>query len=310
MMKIRNHLINITIAGLLLICLPSLALSRIEERKEVTYNLNKDGKVYLENVSGDISISSWNKNRIRINAVKKARAGFNLNDASIDIHQYDDSNIRILTRRDERSDRFGESNVSVYYELIIPDKAQVRIKTVSGDVVAVNVGGAVNITTVSGDIEVLTVDNGIKCKTISGDIDLGDITGNAEIETISGEIFIDNINGSVAANTVSGDIRLEALSDADEIILETTSGEVYADSELRLGGLYEIDTISGDIEMIMPSGSNFELNAKSTSGHVETDFLLTVTGKINRKKLQGVVGKGGSHLNISTFSGDIEIKKR
>jgi DUF4097 and DUF4098 domain-containing protein YvlB len=290
--------------------IPSHALSRVEERKEVTYNLNKDGKVYLENVAGDILVSSWDRNRIRINAIKKAGSGFALNDASIDIHQYDDSSIRILTRRDDRLERFGRSNVSINYELILPEKAQIRIKTDSGDVDAVNVGGFINVITVSGEIDIVTARNGIKCKTTIGNIDLRDITGNTEIETVSGKVIIDNIKGSVSANTVSGDIKLEALSDAEEVMLETTSGKIYADSELRQGAVYEIDSISGDIEMLMPSGSKFELNAKSDRGNVETDFLLMVTGIINRKRLQGVVGKGGAHINISTFSGDIEIKKR
>lgn len=309
-MNVLKHLIKISIICVILFCLPSFALSLVEERKEVTYNLNKDGKVYLENVAGNISVSTWEKNRIRIKAVKRARSGFDLDDASIDIHQYDDNSIRILTRHEGRLEQIGPPNVIIFYELILPDKAHIRIKTDRGDVDSVNVGGFINISTVSGEINVVTAENGIKCKTISGDIDLRDIKGKAEIETISGKIMIDTIKGSVAANTVGGNIRIEALSDAEEVMLETTSGKIYANSEFSPGGLYEIDTISGDIEILMPSDANFELDATSARGYVETDFLLMVTGKINRKGLQGVVGNGGSYINISSYSGDIMIKKR
>ena len=309
-MNVRKYFIYLTIILAILFSYPSRAFTSAEERKEVTYKLNRDGKVYLENIAGNISVTSWNKDRIRIHAIKKARREMDLDDVSIDIHQYDNGNIRIITRHEKTFSFFNSTGASVDYEILLPEKAQIKIKTISGNVNVKEIGGFLNISTVSGEIDVIIARNGIKCSSVSGDIDLRDTTGNAELKTVSGDMSVANIKGSVVAKTVSGDIEIGELLNAEEVVLDTTSGDVDLTSEINTGGVYEIDTFSGDIRLILPSGSNFKLNVKTSSGNLDTDFSLMMQGNIGRKRLQGVVGRGGAYINISTFSGDIQIKKR
>ena len=45
------------------------------------------------------------------------------------------------------------------------------------------------------------------------------------------------------------------------------------------------------------------------NGDIETDFPLTVTGKISRRKLEGTIGGGGRLLELSTVNGGIELRK-
>jgi DUF4097 and DUF4098 domain-containing protein YvlB len=308
-MKKSEHIIVLLAILTMVICLPSLGFSLTEERTVETYPLESTGKVYLENISGDITVSNWDKNEIEITATKRARREKDLDDATIHIHQTDD-NIRIITRHDREFNLFRSSSVSVYYEIIVPAKASVRVKSISGDIEVRKIGGVLNVETVSGEIRVRVAENDVRCKSTSGDIDLEYIHGDAELESISGEISIQKNEGSVEAGTVSGDIELQAFSYAEEIEVSSTSGDIELQGELSPGGIYRLESFSGDSKVVIPSGSDFEFSAKTFSGSIDCDFELKTSGKLDPKDIRGTIGKGGASFNVSSFSGNIRIMKR
>jgi DUF4097 and DUF4098 domain-containing protein YvlB len=273
-----------------LLCIPSLRFAEADDKIERTITLDRNGKVYLEVKSGDIAVNSWDKNEIKIIAHKNA---------DIDIN-HTEENIRIVVNRPQLS----------HFELFIPDKAQLRVETATGKVKVREIGGFVDIRTASGDIEVVTAKNGVKCKTVSGDIHIEKITGNADLKTTSGKITVEDIKGSVKADTVSGNIEIEAFSRAEEMEIESISGNIKLHGELSPGSIYEINSHSGNIGISIPSDSNFELRVETFSGSIHCDFEIKISGKIDHKKVQGIVGKGGTSLILSSFSGNIHITKR
>ena len=291
-----------------ILCIPSLLFAESEEKMEKTYPLAMDGKVYVENISGDIVVKSWKRNEIKILARKTAPDKDSLERATIDINLTHE-NIRIITRRSKSTGLSNSTNVSVYYDLFIPEKAQVRVKTISGSVATLETGGPVDVETVSGRIEVVEAANGVKSKTISGGIYLNKIIGEADLESTSGEINVDGIKGSVEANTVSGNIEINQISFADELEVESIKGNMEIQGELSPGGIYEFNTISGRIRVVLAPLSNFELQTNTMSGVIQCDFKLNAYSIYTRNKLQGVVGNGGSSLKISSLSGDILIFK-
>jgi DUF4097 and DUF4098 domain-containing protein YvlB len=293
----------------IVLCLPALGFARAEKKIVETYALERTGKVYLENVAGDITVSTWDKDAIEITAIKRGGRERDLDDVTIDIRQ-SDGNIRIITKYDREFSLFRSRSVSVHYEIVVPSKASVRVKSVSGDVEVRKIGGLLNVETVSGEIEVRVAENDVQCKSTSGDIDLESIKGDADLNTVSGEISIQEIEGSVEARTVSGDIEMGAFSHAEEIEASSTSGDIDLQGELSRGGIYRLDSFSGDTKVVIPSGSDFELSAKTFSGSVDCDFELKMSGKFDPKEVRGTVGKGGANLAISSFSGSIRIMKR
>ncbi len=293
----------------IVISLPSLGFARVEDKIIETYALERTGKVYLENVAGDITVNTWDKEAIEITAIKIGGRERDLDDVTVDIRQID-GNIRIITAYDREFMLFRSRPVSVHYEIIVPAQASVRVKSISGNVEVRKIGGFLNVETVSGEIEVRVAENDVQCKSTSGDIDLGSIKGDADLNTVSGEISIQEIEGSVEARTVSGDIEMGAFSHAEEIEASSTSGDIDLQGELSRGGIYRLDSFSGDTKVVIPSGSDFELSAKTFSGSVDCDFELKMSGRFDPKKVRGTVGKGGASLTISSFSGKIRITKR
>ena len=344
MMKSRKPYFLIFTFAVMMLCAPSPIFAGSQDRLEKSYSLGREGRVTLQNVSGDIVVNGRENDQIEIKAVHAGGPKKDL-DQVVHISQIN-GNIRITTHGDGSFRLFGSGRTSVYYELLVPDSTHFRVETTSGNVEIRDFNGSLEVRTVSGDIAVTEARSSVKCRTISGDIYLKNISGDTELKTTSGEITVQDLagafeaesvsgdlnlkniignvdlkttsgeievrklKGSFEAGSVSGDVDVESFSNADEIEIETVSGDISLEGILLPNGSYTLGSHSGDIRLEIPASSDFELQTRTSSGDMDCDFELKVSGKIDRKQLQGIVGKGGSSLNISTFSGDIRINKR
>jgi len=315
--KITRMMILVSL-GLALALYPttSVAKEKYEEKFEKTVPLAKDGKVFLGNVSGDIEVKTWKEEQVKIDALKIAeastlsRAQEDSKKVTIEVNK-EGNVLRIETKYPDHKGIWGHEslNVSVYYKIWIPDKADLEIKSVSGDVMAEGAGALVGVNVVSGDVEVRGAGQGADCNTVSGELKLEDIAGDVDLKSVSGTITINRVSGSVDAETVSGDIEIREASDAKSLKLKTLSGDIIYQGKVNPNGRYNLKSHSGDIDIILPSDSAFEFEAETFSGDIKSDFELAVSGKISPREVRGVVNKGGAFISVSTFSGNIDLKK-
>jgi hypothetical protein len=279
--------------------------------------LAKDGKVILQNITGSIDVKSWNKGEVKIDATKISRASTldkakeNAGLIKIEVEK-EGNTLRIKTEYPDEGKIFGRRslNVSVKYSLVIPAKASVKIDSVTGGVNLEKIGGAVKVNIVTGGIVVKKADKGVDCETVTGKIELQNITGDAFIETVTGRITASQIKGSIKANVVTGRIELKDVSEASVVDGNTVTGRVIYEGKINRDGRYTLKTHTGRIEMTLPADSGFDLEANTFSGSIETDFDIKVSGKISKKRISGVVNKGGPLVKLSTFSGSVYLKKK
>jgi len=310
------------LALLALVAAPALGDAenqKYEEKFQKVEKLAADGKVYLKNISGNVKVLTWDKDEVRIDALKISRAG-TLEEAKenaalvkIEVGR-NDGRLEILTDYPDDQWRHKRLNVSVNYDLTIPAKAEVEVRNVSGDVSAENIGGYAKLETVSGDVNLRKAAKGGVFTTVSGDVELGDISGDLRTKAVSGDITITRIAGSVNAETVSGNVELKGLTGAKSIEINVLSGDVIFEGVLEKDGRYNFQSHSGDVTLYLPEKSAFEFSCKSFSGDIDSDFEMVVKmiGGLKHKKndIRGEVNGGGADLTITTFSGDIELKKR
>jgi DUF4097 and DUF4098 domain-containing protein YvlB len=289
------------------------AKEKYEEGFDKTVSLARDGKVSVKNVSGDVEVKTWDRAEVKIEALKTSRAD------TIDKAKENAAKVKIVVLEEGKLLRveadYPETsikglNVSIDFDLFIPAQAAVKIKSVSGDAILENIGGSVEVDVVSGDIEVMKASQGLDCQSVSGGLDLQSITGDAYLKTVSGDITLEQLNGSLEAETVSGDIEMTGVSGAKFIKAKILSGSITYQGSLEVASKYELKSHSGDIEMFLPSNSAFDIEAKTFSGDIETDFEISVTGKFSKNKITGTVNGGGAVVSLSTFSGDVTLEKR
>ena len=110
--------------------------------------------------------------------------------------------------------------------------------------------------------------------------------GNVRVSTGSGDITVNNVKGTLRVGTGSGSIRAQ--------------GEMTGD--------WTVETASGSVVIDLPKNAGFELNARSSSGHIEVNREITMQGSLSRREVRGKVGGGGYLLQARTSSGSITVR--
>jgi DUF4097 and DUF4098 domain-containing protein YvlB len=293
----------------------ALDREKYEEKFEKTEALAKDGKVYLINISGDVEIKSWKEDQVKIDALKVSEASSldkaqeNAKLVTIEVTK-EAGIVRIETKYPERRNFWGGSsiNVSVSYKIWIPEKAAVDVKSVSGDVHVAVIGGAAKINSVSGDVDILGA-AGVEVKLVSGDVTVENVSGDAYLKAVSGDITATKVKGSVEVESVSGNLDLKDVSDARTVNGKSVSGDITYVGSILAGGNYELKSHSGNVEMRIPANSAFDFEANTFSGVIDSDFQIEVVGKLSPKEIHGTVNKGGARIRLTSFSGNIDLKK-
>ena len=152
--------------------------------------------------------------------------------------------------------------------------------------------------------------SGAAVKGMSGEVTLDGVAGNVEAETMSGEIAARDIDGEVRFTSMSGGLVL-ADGWLDRLEANTMSGQVAADVTLRAGGDVHVSTMSGDVTLRLPEGSDAQVRLRSTSGAVRSEFESLRAAKAPASHtVSGNVGAGTGRVSVSTMSGSVTLLRR
>ena len=219
------------------------------------------------------------------------------------------------------------NNVSISYEIVVPENTTVRLKSGSGSERIASVHGPVDVTTGSGSITMSAIGDDVKAHTGSGSIEIDGVTGRVEVSTGSGSIRAEHISGPIAARTGSGsmtldqvpggngDLDVEASTGSGRIAISGVHGSLHAST--GSGGItasgfpagdWKLSASSGSITTRLDAGAAFDLYAHASSGSISVDYPVTVTGSLNKHELRGKVRGGGSLVELHTGSGSIAIR--
>jgi hypothetical protein len=213
--------------------------------------------------------------------------------------------------------------VSISYEIAVPEDTDLTARSGSGDVVVRGVGRDVSLSSGSGSITAADIGGGLSVTTGSGDLSIDRVRGQVRVKSGSGSIRATGAGGPVSADTGSGDVRVE-VTGTGEVSASSASGDVTvsgvrgalrarsASGDLSVegtpGASWEVRTASGDVVLTLPGTAAFTLDARSTSGRIDTKTPVTVKGDLPRGTLRGEVRGGGPLVSVSTNSGDITIR--
>ncbi|HYO99663.1 MAG TPA: DUF4097 family beta strand repeat-containing protein [Pyrinomonadaceae bacterium] len=153
--------------------------------------------------------------------------------------------------------------------------------------------------------------------------DVGDVNfriqvpygSTVDLETKRGNITVHNIQGAMvrAVVTTEGDIDLTGIR-ANRVIASNIMGNILFDADLMRGGMYELKSTQGDINLRINAGSGFNLMA--TAPRTRNINLGDFAGKgswdfqSNNRRIVGKVGDGSATLNTTNLRGSIVFVSR
>ena len=216
-----------TICAMLVLALGAHASDHrgaLTEEFHQTYPMTADGRVELSNINGDVHISSWDQNQVKVDAVKYADSKERLDEARIEVDSKSNS-LSIRTRYPEHNQRWNRGShdnpASVEYSLTVPRGAKLdEIKLINGEL---------DIAGVSGEVHASCINGRLEAQNLAGPARLGTINGRLEAR-------FDQLAGpSVELSSVNGSVDLTIPSDSKaEIEASTVSGDINNDFGLHV----------------------------------------------------------------------------
>lgn len=213
-----------SICAILVLALGAHAYERRDYTEEFhqTYALAPDGRVELNNINGEVHISTWDRNEVKVDAVKYAGTRERLDEARIDIQSGKDY-ISIRTHYPDHTFNWNSRNnpAGVDYTLTVPRGARLdEIKLINGPL---------EITGVAGEVRASSVNGRVVAHNLSGRSELSTVNGRLEAE------FNELPGSSVKLDSVNGALEVTIPSDSNaEIEAETVSGGIDNDFGLRV----------------------------------------------------------------------------
>jgi DUF4097 and DUF4098 domain-containing protein YvlB len=212
----------------------------LSEEFHQTYPLTATGRVSIANINGDVHISAWDRNEVKVDAVKRAYRPERLSEVTIDVTNTSDS-VLIKTKYPDRNlnfdNRTRENNpASVEYTLTIP-----RTARLDG---AELVNGSLDLEGVQGDVHASLVNGEVKAGGLGGEVKISTVNGGIEANVAR----LEDAKG-VTLNSVNGPIVLVVPSGANaQVKASTVHGAITNDFGLTVDdGQFVGHNLSGQI---------------------------------------------------------------
>ncbi len=288
-------------------------------------SLDVSGPIRLElsNVSGDVSIVGSADGRVRVHGdVRVSGFGFGSPQKRLDDLV---SSPPVELKGDTL--RVGKEttrlrNVSISYAIEVPRDAEVNSASVSGSQLVRNVRGPVQAASVSGTVRGQGIGREVRLSSTSGTVTAEDCGDDVRATSVSGSVAVLNAKGDVLAHSVSGNVeiknpggRVDANSssgsvevrDADgDVKAHATAGRVTVQGNPSGNSYWDLKTVSGSVDIAVPSSASFHLSAGAVSGEIRAQVPIMIEEQ-GKHSLRAHMGDGGGRVEIHTVSGAIEV---
>ena len=123
--------------------------------------------------------------------------------------------------------------------------------------------------------------------------------------TVNGEVNGEGLQGDVDVKTVNGSVRIDTTGTA---VANTVNGSMNVSmGRTDWGSGASFKTVNGGITLTLPGVFDADLHAETLNGSISSDFPVTMTGEMSRRRLQGRIGNGGRELDLKTVNGSIKL---
>jgi len=126
------------------------------------------------------------------------------------------------------------------------------------------------------------------------------VNGEVRVEDVAAEVEAASVNGSVVVSTASGPVNARTVNGS----VRATMGRFDLDSDLTFA------SVNGTVIAEFANDLNADVDLSTVNGRFLTDFPVTITGRIDPRRLRATLGKGGPRIRMSTVNGNVELRKR
>ena len=195
------------------------------ERFEQSYPLNASGRVSVSNINGSITVEAWDRNEVKLVAVKTADSRETLAEVELKIDARPDSfsiETDYSSWKNRDGQRWKDKKMRVDFQLMVPRGANLN-----------------EIESVNGSITLSNFTNYTKASAVNGQVKATNLRGTAILSTVNGSTEADfdavQPNSKISLSTVNGSVNLLVPSDVNATVkADTVNGNINNDFGLRV----------------------------------------------------------------------------
>lgn len=260
---------------------------------DTTIAMAPDGRLEVGNFRGDVTIRTWDRSEVRIQADVADRDAL-----------WVESTRSVLTVRS----RMHGGPRSVDYHITVPRRMGLRVEGNDVDVDIDGAGGSIDVETVNGDITVRGGSDFVSLHTVHGEINLTGANGRIDVASVNEEIRLRDVEGDIRAETVNGDIDMRSVRSSDTYA-GTTNGDVTYDGAIRSDGRYRLTTHNGDVAITVAENADATIRVATFQGDFEADYPVKLVGSIQNRDFTFTMGSGSARIELESFGGSIRVRR-
>ena len=291
----------------LLLCLP-IGQALADTPIQLQHAATPTARISVSNVAGEVHVTAWDRNEVQV--------GGSLGDGAKPLAitgSDDDLSIKVQPQGGGGWFDWGDSNHmgSTTLDVRVPRGATLRVNVVSAPVdIEGTRGGTLKLNSISGRVRVNAQTPSLDVDSVSGGIAFSGRADHADLQTVSGDILAPSLGDDAKLQTVSGRIQVGG-GPWKRFKLGTVSGDATISGGLAADGQLDINSMSGDIDLRLPTAISATIHATTFSGDLHSDFGTPKSSEHGPgSALDTSVGSAHGTINVETFSGDLRIRKQ
>ena len=191
------------------------------------------------------------------------------------------------------------------FEVQVPRKARVWIKSASARVEVHGLAGDLEVSSITGPVRAEVTDATVRVESIDGDVEILGSSPVVRVHTGAGPVTLVGRQSDVVVSTVSGRVTMTDASVVQGAI-ETISGPVALTGTVGAGGL-EVRTHDADVDLTFGGAVAADLDLQSVEGQVVTTLLPKGHPVAERGLVRRRIGVGGSRIVVRSLRGQIRV---
>ena len=227
--------------------------------------------VYMRNVNGAVIVEQGTSDRVEVTAVRKASRGGDVNVVKIEAKQATGGgDVVVCALWDEQ----GTCGIDDY-------RATRRNRDRDWD----------------DDDDRRNVSVEFRVKLPAGvRLDASTVNGKVSVTGATSEVRVNTVNGGISAATSGGPVRASTVNGSIDVRMGTVGTESL-----------EYSTVNGSVTVRLPEAVNADVELSTVNGSLESDFPLTIQGRMDKRHMRARLGSGGQRIKFSTVNGSVQL---
>ena len=277
----------LTLATVLMTALPGA-------RTDTTFSVRHGERLNVSNFGGEIVVTAWGKNAVKIAAEHPDRARVYVTGSGPNLDVRAASRHGIPARVD--------------YDIVVPAWMPLFLKGIYTDISVKGMKSEVSAETVQGEIRVEGGEGFVRASSVEGPVFVEGVRGRVEVSSVNDDVHVVGAKGEIVVNAINGDISLEGI-ESSLVEASTVSGDVVFLGGLHEDGRYNFSTHNGNLTFGMAERPNATVSVSTFNGDFDSAFPVQIERTRHGKRFNFTLGSGSALVNLESFDGTIRLER-